>query len=394
MINTEQRKVGLTFLIAAILVSFGLGFSIGKEEGICKSCPPQDMEFSLFWNTYHKLQEKFVDKGKFDNQKLLYGAITGMVKSLDDPYTVFFDPQESKKFMDDVRGTFEGIGAEIGIKKGQLQIIAPLEGSPAQKEGLKRGDKILKIDETITSDLAIDEAVNLIRGKSGTKVTLTLFRDEWEKSREIGITREVITIPSVKWELKNNDIAYLQLFHFSEKANSDFFNAAIEIINSPAKKMILDLRNNPGGYLEVARDIAGWFLEKDQIVTIEDFGNGKEKKEYKADGNAKLSSYPIVILVNNGSASASEILAGALRDNRGVKLVGETSFGKGSVQEVEELKGGASLKVTIAKWLTPNGQLISEKGLEPDVKITISEKEEKEEKDPQLEKALEIIKDL
>jgi len=380
------------FLVIVILASFGGGFYFGKSQ--CKICPPEEIDFSLFWEAWDKLQEKFADKEKFDIQEMIYGAISGMVKSLEDPYTTFLNPEDTKRFIEDVKGTFEGVGMEIGQKKGQLQVIAPLEGTPAQKAGLRAGDKIIKVDDTLTLDITLDEAVNLIRGPKGTEVTLTIYREEWGTTKEIKIVRGVIEIPSLKWEIIDENIAHLKLYQFSEKASFDFREAAIEILASPAQKIILDLRNNPGGYLEVAQDIAGWFLERGQIVVIEDFGQIKEQKIYKAQGNASLVEYPIVILINQGSASGSEILAGALRDNRGIKLIGEKSFGKGSVQELERLREGSSLKITVAKWLTPNGELITDKGLEPDIKIEMTEEDYEEERDPQLNKAIEIIKNL
>jgi len=392
--STKLKKILTSFfLVLTLLISFGLGTYFGKSRVVCEICPPQEIDFSLFWEVYHKLQEKFVDKGKFDTQKMIYGAISGMVKSLGDPYTVFFPPEETKRFVEDVKGVFEGVGMEIGIKKGQLQVIAPLEGTPAQRAELRAGDKILKINDTETSDLTVDEAVNLIRGPKGTEVTLTIFREEWLKTKEIKLVRDVIEVPSLKWEMKDENITYIQLYQFSENASADFRKAAIEILESPAQKIILDLRNNPGGYLEVAQDITGWFLEKGKTVVIEDFGQGN-KQEYKAQGPGTFSDYKIVILINQGSASASEILAGALRDNRGILLIGEKSFGKGSVQELEKLKEGSSLKITVAKWLTPKGQLITDVGLEPDIKVEMTDKDYEEDKDPQLDKAIEIIKGM
>jgi len=379
-------------LVIVILTSAGLGFYFGKLQ--CKICPPEEIDFSLFWEAYHKLQEKFVNKEKFDVQEMIYGAISGMVKSLEDPYTVFLPPEETKRFIEDVKGVFEGVGMEIGIRKGQLQVIAPLEGTPAQRAGLRAGDKILEIDGKPTVDMTIEEAVNLIRGPRGSEVTLTIFREEWEKTKEIKITRAVIEIPSLKWELKNDDIAYIKIYQFSEKANFDFRVAAIEILASPAKKIILDLRNNPGGYLEIAQDISGWFLEKGDIVVVEDFGGKRDQKIYKAEGPSRFLDYPIVILTNQGSASGSEILAGALRDNRGILIIGEQSFGKGSVQELEKLKEGSSLKITVARWLTPKGELITDKGLDPDIKVEMTEEDYEEGRDPQLDKAIEIIKSL
>jgi len=376
-------------LVITILAGFGGGFYFGKSQ--CKICPPEEIDFSLFWEAWNKLEEKSVDKEKFDTQEMIYGAISGMVKSLEDPYTVFLNPEEAERFKEDISGTFEGVGMEIGIRKGQLQVIAPLEGTPAKKAGLRAGDKIIKVGDTLTTDITIDEAVNLIRGPKGTEVTLTIYREEWGSSQEIKIIRETIEIPSLDWEMLEDNIAHLKLYHFTEKASVDFRETAIKILNSPAEKIILDLRNNPGGYLEVAQDIAGWFLKRGDIVVIEE---GKERKVYKSQGSASLSEYPIVILINQGSASGSEILAGALRDNRGILIVGETSFGKGSVQELESLKGGSTLKITVAKWLTPKGELITDKGLEPDIKVEMTEEDYEENRDPQLQKAIEIIKSL
>lgn len=388
-----RKKIFFIFVILILIGgSFASGFYFGLLQKVCPFCKPESVDFSLFWEAWDTLQDEFVSPEKLDIQKMIYGAISGMVNSIGDPYTVFLNPEETKRFDDDVKGSFEGIGAEVGIKKGQLTIIAPLEETPAQDAGLRAGDKILKINDTPTADLTIDEAVDLMRGPKGTAVTLTIYRDEWDQSKEIKIIRDVIEVPSLRWELKENNIAYIELYQFSGKANFDFSEAAIQILASQADRIILDLRNNPGGYLEVAQDIAGWFLKRGETVIIEDFGKEEEQKIYKAEGNAKLLPYPVVILINQGSASASEILAGALRDNRGIKLIGETSFGKGSVQELNELTRGSSLKITIAKWLTPNGQLIAEKGLEPDIKVEITDKDFEDGKDPQLDKALEIIK--
>jgi len=361
-------------------------FSQGAGEDV------SNLDFTLFWETWQTLKEKFIDKTKFDNQKMLYGAISGVVSSLEDPYTIFMNPEESKKFLEDVSGKFEGVGMEIGQKKGQLQIISPLEGTPAQKAGLRAGDKIVKIDDVFANELTVDEAVSKIRGDKGTEVTLTIFREGWNNTKEFKIVRDVIEVPSLKWEIKNDDIAYIRLYQFSEKAGYDFKKASLEILKSPAKKIILDLRNNPGGYLEISKDIASLFLKKGSLVAIEDFGGKAESKKYIADGNDIFSGFPIVVLINQGSASASEILAGALRDNREIKLIGETSFGKGSVQEIENLNDGSSLKVTVAKWLTPNGQSISDHGLVPDIEVEITDEDYQNDKDPQLDKTLEILK--
>ena len=393
--NFDKKKIIYSSaLTICFFTIFALGIWVGVEKIAYCVPQPENINFSLFWDAYNKLQEKFIDPEKIDDQKIIYGAIEGMAKSLGDPYTSFFSPEDAQRFAQDLSGTFEGIGAEIGIKKNQLTIVAPLEGTPAQEAGLKAGDSILEINGKNTSDFTTEEAVNLIRGPKGTYVTLTIYRDGWPSAKDIEITRQTIKIDSTKWELKDGNIAYVQIFQFDESLSGDFKNGVYQILQSPAKKIILDLRNNPGGYLETAQEIAGYFLENGQTVLIEDFGGKKEQQIYKAPGNGELLKYPIVILINEGSASASEILAGALRDNRNAQLIGKKSFGKGSVQELAELRGGSFLKITIAKWLTPKGHSISEAGLEPDIKIEITDKDAEKQKDPQLDKALEIIKDL
>lgn len=388
----KSKKIIYFFTaVICLAAAFGAGAWVGVTKIAYNVPQPGTIDFSLFWDAYNKLHENFIDPSVIDDQKVIYGAIEGMTKSLGDPYTDFFDPEQAHKFQQDLSGSFEGIGVEIGIKKDQLTIIAPLEGTPGQQAGLKAGDIIAKIDGKDTTDMTTEDAANLIRGTKGTPVVLTIVRDGLTSPKEITITRGTISIPTMKWEIKNSDVAYIQLFQFGESLSSDFTSAARQILQSPAKRIVLDVRNNPGGYLDIAQDIAGFFLAAGKTVTIEDLGADKEQQIYTAQGNASLSGYPIVVLINEGSASASEILAGALRDNRGVKLIGEKSFGKGSVQEVVNLRGGSFLKITIAKWLTPNGIYISEVGLEPDIQVSMSDEDIEQGKDPQLNKALEII---
>lgn len=395
MAISTKKKIVFSFLgIVFISVVFVSGLFLGQSRVVCPVCKPEDVNFSLFWEAWKVLKEKFYEPQKFDTQKMIEGAISGMVNSLNDPYTVFFNPQDTKEFFQEAKGTFEGIGIEIDKKADKLLVISPLEGTPAQKAGLRASDVILKVDGKDTTDMTLEEAVKLIRGPIGTEVTLTISRAGWEAPKEFKIVRATIQIPSLKFELKDGDIAYIKIYQFFDRTADDFRKTAIEVLDSPAKKIILDLRNNPGGYLEVSQEIAGWFLKRDSVVVIEDSGPGKAKKEYKAEGNEKFLDYPIVVLINEGSASASEILAGALRDNRNVLLIGEKSFGKGSIQELAELSGGSSLKVTIANWLTPKGELIAGKGLAPDVEVKMTEKDYEEGKDPQLDKAIEIIKNL
>lgn len=405
MINSSKQNIFRYLILAVLLVAvFGVGYVSGKNQIVCKACKPETIDFSLFWDAYNKLQGHFVNPEKISDQKVIYGSIAGMTKSLGDPYTEFFDPEQAKSFKQDLLGSFEGIGVEVGIKKGQLTIVAPLRGTPGEMAGLKSGDQIIKIDNKSASDMSVDEAVSIIRGKKGTQVTLTIFRDGWTEAKDIKITRGIIKVDSMDWELlastgevggEEGDIAYIRLHQFNQSLLADFKTASFSILKSPAKKIILDLRDNPGGYLDVAQEISGWFLKNGQIVTIEDFGKNKDQQQFKAEGNAAFVNYPTVVLINKGSASASEILAGALRDNRNIKLIGEKSFGKGSVQEVLTLQDNVSfVKITIAKWLTPKGQSISEVGLEPDVKIEASDDDIASKKDPQLQKAIEIIKGL
>lgn len=381
-------------LVVCCVAFLGLGIWIGVAKIAYHVPQPGTIDFSLFWDAYAKLQQEFIDPSRITSQKIIYGAIEGMTKSLGDPYTDFFNPAQAQKFEQDLSGSFDGIGVEIGIKKDMLTVIAPLKGTPGQRAGLKSGDIIVKIDGKDAVNMPTDEAVNLIRGPKGTTVKLTILRDGWTQTKDINIVRDTIKVPSMEWSLKSGDVAYIQIYQFNESLPSDFEKAALEILQGPAKKIVLDLRDNPGGYLAVSQDIAGWFLQKGQIVTIEDLGKGKEQQIYKTEGNSNFMNYPAVVLINQGSASASEILAGTLRDNRGVKLVGMKSFGKGSVQEVVDLRGGSFLKITIAHWLTPKGNSISDVGLEPDVKVDFTEEDIKAKEDPQLEKALEIVKDL
>lgn len=384
----------------AIFFCFALFFVGGVWIGVNKIAyhvpQPGTIDFSLFWDAYNKLQENFIDTSKISNKEVIYGAIEGMTNSLKDPYTNFFDPTQAQIFQQDLSGSFEGIGIEIGIRKEILTVIAPLKNTPGEKAGLRAGDMILKIDGKDTIGMTTEDAVNLIRGSKGTQVTLFILRDGWDKAKDITITRGTIIVPSIEWALKNDDVAYIQIYQFSGSLPVDFEAIAFEILQSGAKKIILDLRNNPGGYLDVAQTIAGWFLEKGQVVAIEDFGKEKEQKIYKTEGKAIFSEYSLVILINQGSASASEILAGSLRDNRGIKLIGEKSFGKGCVQEVITLRDGSFLKVTIANWLTPKGSSISDVGLTPDIKVAIPDDFDSslQENDPQFDKALEIINAL
>lgn len=405
--SSKGRKVLIVLVVLSLAVGFGGGFyysnyRAGNSLPTIKTLinqaagKPEEVDFSLFWEVWSKLNEKYVDPDKLDIQKMLYGAIGGMVNSVGDPYTVFLEPVISQKFQEEISGSFGGVGIEIGKRNGTLTVIAPLKDTPADRAGIKAGDKIIKVDLKSTEDMSVEEAVNLIRGKKGTKVILTVFRDG--ESKDYELIREAIKIPSIKWELLEGNVAYLQIYTFNQNVDADFEKAAQEILKSGATKLILDVRNNPGGLLDSAINLAGWFLDNGQVVTMEEFRDGT-REEFKAKGNGALKTYPTLILINGGSASASEILAGALHDNRGIQLVGEKSFGKGSVQELEDFKNGASLKVTIAKWLTPSGRSITDHGIEANYEVKLPENPEegtlelgKPGKDPQLDKVLELLK--
>ncbi|PIS42448.1 MAG: hypothetical protein COT24_03330 [Candidatus Kerfeldbacteria bacterium CG08_land_8_20_14_0_20_40_16] len=349
----------------------------------------EKVDFNIFWKAWDIVQNKYVGR-PVDERNLFYGAMSGLVASLQDPYSVFFNPDLTQAFNQEISGTFDGIGIEIGIKKNQLVVIAPLPDSPAEKTGILAGDKIMKIDSVDTNTITIDTAVNLIRGKEGTTVNLLIEREGENEPLSFTVTREVIKVQSITWEIIDSNIAYLKISHFNEDTEKNFQKAINEIILKEPKGIILDLRNNPGGYLDVAIDITGSFVEKEKIVVIEDYGDGR-RTEYKSDDGGSLSNYPVVVLVNNGSASASEIMAGALQDYGVATIVGEQTFGKGSVQELTEFSDGSSLKLSVAKWLTPTGRSINEEGIKPDVEVKLSEDDYNSDRDPQLEKAIEIL---
>jgi len=408
MKKLSKISAAIILLLIVSFFSYKVGFFFGQESIF--ETPPSviinpdsdniknKVDFSIFWEAWRKLENDFFEKERINYQEMVYGAIRGMVESLEDPYTTFFTPEKTDEFERELSGKYEGVGMEVGIRDDVITVISPLEGTPAQRAGLMPGDKILKIEDVSTENISLEEAVRLIRGPKGTEVTLLIDRKSWESPKLVTLKRDEIKIPTLKWEFKkvNNkeQIVYIKIHQFNQILSSEFKKMAIEVLNSSADRIILDLRNNPGGYLDVAQEIASWFLKEGEIVVWQDLGPGKGRKAFKAKGPGKFAQFPVVVLINKGSASGAEIVAGALRDNRGIKLVGETSFGKGSVQEQVFLKDGSSLKITVAKWLTPNGDSINEKGLEPDVNVEMTEEDFDEGKDTQLEKALEIIKSL
>lgn len=401
------RKAQILLGIISVLLligTFGGGYYFGlrhkteiekvnlqnKEPTIVIS---DSVDFAPFWKAWNVLSERYVSKKKIpDNQERVWGAISGLASSMGDPYTTFFPPAEAKAFNETIKGEFSGVGMEIGIRDRTITVISPLKATPAYNAGVKAGDKILKIDGTPTNDMTVDKAVSLIRGKKGTVVALSLFRDGLKQPLELKITRDTIIIPTIDTENRKDGIFVIKLYSFSANSPDLFRNALREFVQSGDDKLILDLRNNPGGYLEAAVDMGSWFLPVGKAIVREDAGKNGGEKVYRSKGyNIFTDRLKFVILINKGSASASEILAGALSEQGVAKLVGERTFGKGSVQELIKLTPETSLKVTIARWLTPNGISISEGGLKPDVEVLPTDNDIVKNLDPQLDKAVNIL---
>lgn len=405
-----------SFIITAVsipivlVITFTGGWYLGYEKRLPLPVPiaqtagadTKDIEgvdLSLFWQTWHLIDEKYPFANKPDNKERVYGAISGLVASLGDPYTVFFPPVESKEFMDQVSGTFEGVGMEIGMRNNVLTVIAPLKDTPADRAGIRAGDRILEINGTSTMAMSDTEAVRHIRGKRGTSVTLKLARDivakdGSKKIEDLSLTiiREPIDIPVLKTELRKDGIFVISLYNFSAPSAERFEQALREFKGSGSTKLIIDLRGNPGGYLEASVDMASFFVPKGEVIVRESEGEGKTETLYKSKGYVLgIDSLKTVILVDKGSASASEIFAGALSEYNLATLIGEKTFGKGSVQEVVPLSDKTSLKITIAKWLTPKGVSISEKGITPAITVVFSDEDRLKGKDPQLDRAISFL---
>ncbi|HEY4497474.1 MAG TPA: S41 family peptidase [Candidatus Paceibacterota bacterium] len=364
----------------------------------------EDVDFAPFWDAWSMVETRYVDSDKVSRQDMVYGAISGLVKSIGDPYTVFFPPKENEYFQSEIKGSFEGVGMEIGLRKGTITVIAPLKETPAERAGVLAGDKIIRIDDTSTIDFTIEEAVQMIRGERGSKVKLTILRNGEDEPRIIEIVRDTINIPVISTDSPTvvgkdgpqpiaipDDIFIIQLYNFSENSPLVFRDALRTMAQSGKRKLILDLRNNPGGFLEAAVHISSWFLPEGEIVVSEDHGR-EEKINHRSYGFDIFRNLPMVVLVNQGSASASEIVAGTLQDHGIAKLVGEKTFGKGSVQELLPLTENTSIKITVAKWLTPKGRDISAGGLTPDYEVKPTAKDIESARDPVLEKAIELLK--
>lgn len=382
---------------------------IGKEAPAAQS----SVDFSLFWNVWNKLESDYYDKTKLDPMKMLNGAIAGLTSSLGDPYTMYLPPVQNTNFKDGLAGQFSGIGAELGTKDKQIIVIAPLAGSPAEKAGIKAGDFILKVNNESTADWTLPATVEKIRGPKGTSVILAILHKDSEKPLDVKIVRDTITVKSVVGWVKavsdigginvskdlNSKVAYIRLSQFGDSTNVDWTSVVNDInlkmqVDKTIKGLIVDLRNNPGGYLTDAVYISSEFLKQGAPVVLQEALG--EKTTLSVTRRGLMYEVPITVLINRGSASASEIVSGALRDNKingksRAILIGETSFGKGTIQQADDLGNGAGLHVTVAKWLTPNSTWVHGSGLKPDIEVKLDEKDPSH--DSQLEKAvLELIK--
>lgn len=401
--NSPNHHKPVKKILAAIFVIliFYAGFQVGASGrtvavgGVTlleshRENAPRTADWNVLWRTIELINEKYVNR-PVDLKKILEGAVQGAVSSLGDPYSVFLPPQEAKEFANELHGNIEGIGAEIGLKNQRLTVITPLDESPAIKAGVRGGDFIFKIDGQETAGLTVEQAVSKIRGPAGTRVVLTIFHAGDTKPVDITIQRAKIEIKSVSAEIREvsgRKIGYLKLRKFSDDTPGAVKKAISNFLSSGVQGVVVDLRNNPGGYLDGAVEVAGSWVKDGETVLIQRFGDGVEKV-FEAEGQARLEGMPTVVLINGGSASASEIVAGALKDHGLGVLVGEKSFGKGSVQELIDIEGEAQLKLTIAKWLTPKGHDLNQEGLEPDIKVEMTEEDFQNGRDPQLDRAFE-----
>ena len=404
--NTLLKIVAGSVLGAVII--FALGFYFGgksQEQNLIaqsitnKNVPASTTaDFGPFWQAWDILNQKFVQthsKKTVTDQDKVWGAIQGLAAVYGDPYTTFFPPEESKSFNEQIQGNFDGVGMEVGVQNGVLTVIAPLKNNPAYNAGIKSGDEIIKINGTSTATLSVDDAIKLIRGPKGTTVKITVIRKNVKDPIDFTLTRETIDIPTIDTKTLPGGIFDISLYNFSQDSANLFRGALREFVASGDHKLILDLRDNPGGYLEAAVDMASWYLPMGKTIVTEDYGSSTPKDTYASKGyNIFNKNLQMEILVNGGTASASEILAGALQQYGVAKLIGEQTFGKGSVQELLPITSDTSLKVTVARWLTPNGTWISEKGLTPDTVVPFVANPKDPKADNQLDKAVSELQKL
>lgn len=397
------RKWILGFLIAFVVI--GGAFRIGYVSGsrgyvfnaknfsvVNKGDTPTEVDYALLWEALKIVQTKYIDAGNIDPQKILYGAISGAIAAAGDEYTQFFDPETYAEFKTELQGSFSGIGAEIDSTDGSVVVVAPLEGSPAEKAGLQARDLILKINNEDTAGMTAEQAANKIRGPEGSEVVLSIYREGRGEAFDVSITRQKIEIKSVNLSYKDVNgkrIAVLKISRFGDDTEELMKKAVADIQKNNPAGVVVDLRNDPGGYLATSVAVASQWLEAGKLVVTEAHSE-KDTLVYNSDGSNGLGRFKTVVLINGGSASAAEILAGALKDNGKAQLIGEKSFGKGSVQELVPFgpNNEMAVKVTIAKWITPSGQNLNTGGLEPDIKVELTEEDFKAGRDPQLDKAL------
>jgi carboxyl-terminal processing protease len=389
------RRTGPRLLYVALLivVLFG-GIAIGQRmtsPGSTSSTPnTSPIDLTLFNKVFDIIQREYVD-APAENESLEFGAIRGLVAGLNDPNSNFMDPEETQAFHDNLAGKFSGVGLELATRDEQLTVVTPLSDSPAERAEIKSGDIILAIDDVDTSSLSLDESVLKIRGPAGTVVRLLIHRKDAFDAKEFKLTREEINITSLESEIRTDNIGIISINRFGEDTADAMNNATNDFLSKGVKGIVLDLRGNPGGFLETSVDVASYFVN-DGVIVTEEFGDGN-KQEYKAKGNARLKDMPLVVLIDNGSASAAEILAGALQDYGRAQLIGVKSFGKGSVQELMPLEKNTSLRLTVAEFVLPKGRHINHVGIDPDVVVELSSEDIEAERDPQLDKALEVLRE-
>ncbi len=392
-------------LVVALIVFAG-GYSIGQAHpsavsqvtgvsNMDSSGVATSTDFSIFWKTWNILNDQYIATHSTttpSDQEKVYGAIEGLAASYGDPYTVFFPPADTKDFKDQISGSFEGVGMEVDVKDGVLTVVAPLKNTPAERAGIKSGDQIITIDKKSTQGLATEEAIALIKGPKGTTVNFTIIREDSDKPVEIAVVRDTIETPTIETKTIGSTFI-IQLYSFSGTSPNLFRDALRQFIQSGKTNLVIDLRGNPGGYLEAAVDMASWFLPSGKVVVSEKAKNPEDSQDYRSKGYDIFNdNLRLAILIDGGSASASEILAGALHDHKEAILIGAKSYGKGSVQELVPITSDTALKVTVARWYTPNGISISNNGLLPDVPITFNrEKFLANGTDTQLNRAIEVL---
>lgn len=379
----------------------GVTFGVSPERQIvinAETPPDREVDFSLFWDVWGRLEQKYLDKTKLDTQKMVHGAISGMVSSLGDPYTVFLPPKENEDFKGDLSGEFEGVGAQLGSKEEKIIVIAPLKDHPAEKAGIRAGDWIVQVNGEDTFGWTVPQAVSKIRGPKGSSVTLQVLSEGEEKPRDLKVTRDTITIKSVEVEFRTStgctencsEVAYIKLARFGDQTNDEWGQVVSSIRSrqntSKLAGVVLDMRNNPGGYFQSAIHIASEFI-KNGVVVIQENSDGT-RETFSVTRVGSLLDIPLTVLINKGSASASEIVAGALRDHNRGKLVGEKTFGKGSVQQPEDLPDGSGIHITTARWIMPKGEWINGTGIKPDIEVLPPEGTASAELDPQLDRAI------